>query len=119
MVSFRHPPKLHCVRCHRGYFEFEHPDTACRIPHDDSAIIERVELTRVQMRGTRSSGGVVQRLSMVMEVWDLQMDGVIGCAYGSLFFSPLLSILYMFSVLHFFSLLLFTHLFFPKKIITD
>ena len=45
--SLAPPPKLHCVRCHRGYFELENADTACRIPHDDdSAIVERVGLTR-------------------------------------------------------------------------
>lgn len=37
------PPKLHCVRCHRGYFELENGDTACRVAHDDeSAIVQRV-----------------------------------------------------------------------------
>ncbi|KIM34939.1 hypothetical protein M413DRAFT_449985 [Hebeloma cylindrosporum] len=45
--SLAPPPKLHCVRCHRWYFELENADTACRIPHDDdSATVERVGLTR-------------------------------------------------------------------------
>ena len=115
IVSWRHPPKLHYLRCHRGYFEFENPDTACPIPHDDdSAIIERVGLTRVQMRGTRSSGGVVQRLSMVMEVWDLQMDGVIGCAYGSLF-SLLFCLFYICSRFYTFFLFYYLLTFFSQK----
>jgi hypothetical protein len=43
--SLAPPPKLHCVRCHRGYFDLENNDTACRIAHDDdSAIVERVGL---------------------------------------------------------------------------
>jgi len=46
-ASLTPPPKLHCVRCHRGYFELENTDTACRVPHDDdSAIVERVGLTK-------------------------------------------------------------------------
>ncbi|KAF8204619.1 hypothetical protein BJ912DRAFT_938865, partial [Pholiota molesta] len=45
--SLAPPPKLHCVRCHRGYFDLENNDTACRIAHDDdSAIVERVGLGR-------------------------------------------------------------------------
>lgn len=40
------PPQLHCVRCHKGYFELENTDTSCRVPHDDdSTIVERVGLT--------------------------------------------------------------------------
>jgi hypothetical protein len=37
------PPKLHCVRCHKGYFELENTDRSCLVPHDDdSAIVDRV-----------------------------------------------------------------------------
>lgn len=38
------PPKLHCVRCHKGYFELENTDRSCLVPHDDdSAIVDRVK----------------------------------------------------------------------------
>ncbi|KAF8958481.1 hypothetical protein BDZ97DRAFT_1841631 [Flammula alnicola] len=44
-ASLAPPPKLHCVRCHRGYFDLENSDTACRVHHDDdSAVVERVGL---------------------------------------------------------------------------
>jgi len=37
------PPKLHCMRCHKGYFELENSDRSCLVPHDDdSAIVDRV-----------------------------------------------------------------------------
>ncbi|KAF6746199.1 hypothetical protein DFP72DRAFT_923396 [Ephemerocybe angulata] len=37
------PPQLHCVRCHKAYFDLENTDTSCRVPHDDdSALVERV-----------------------------------------------------------------------------
>ncbi|TFK43952.1 hypothetical protein BDQ12DRAFT_719125 [Crucibulum laeve] len=37
------PPKLHCVRCHKGYFELENSDRSCVVAHDDeSAEVERV-----------------------------------------------------------------------------
>ncbi|KAJ6619786.1 hypothetical protein B0H10DRAFT_2216605 [Mycena sp. CBHHK59/15] len=37
------PPKLHCVRCHKGYFDVENDDRSCLIGHDDeSAEVERV-----------------------------------------------------------------------------
>ena len=37
------PPRLHCVRCHRGFFELENTDRSCTVAHDDdSAIVERV-----------------------------------------------------------------------------
>ncbi|CAK5268457.1 unnamed protein product [Mycena citricolor] len=37
------PPTLHCVRCHKGYFEVENNDRSCLIGHDDeSAEVERV-----------------------------------------------------------------------------
>ena len=41
--SLTPPPKLHCVRCHKHYFELENSDRSCLVPHDDdSAIVERV-----------------------------------------------------------------------------
>ncbi|KAF5325965.1 hypothetical protein D9611_000502 [Ephemerocybe angulata] len=37
------PPQLHCVRCHKSYFDLENTDTSCRVPHDDdSTLVERV-----------------------------------------------------------------------------
>ncbi|KAJ2911965.1 hypothetical protein MD484_g8448, partial [Candolleomyces efflorescens] len=37
------PPQLHCVRCHKSYFELDNTDMSCRVPHDDdSAIVDRV-----------------------------------------------------------------------------
>ncbi|KAJ7227222.1 hypothetical protein GGX14DRAFT_628910 [Mycena pura] len=37
------PPTLHCVRCHKGYFEVENSDRSCLVAHDDdSAEVERV-----------------------------------------------------------------------------
>ncbi|KAF9444445.1 hypothetical protein P691DRAFT_807336 [Macrolepiota fuliginosa MF-IS2] len=37
------PPRMHCVRCHKGYFEVENTDRSCLVPHDDeSAEVERV-----------------------------------------------------------------------------
>lgn len=39
------PPSLHCVRCHKNFYEIENEekDKACRIPHDDeSALVSRV-----------------------------------------------------------------------------
>jgi hypothetical protein len=42
-ASLTPPPRLHCVRCHRGYFELENTDRSCLVAHDDdSAIVERV-----------------------------------------------------------------------------
>jgi hypothetical protein len=36
------PPKLHCVRCHKSYFEVENDDRSCLVAHDDeSAEVER------------------------------------------------------------------------------
>ncbi|KAJ7589109.1 hypothetical protein C8J56DRAFT_937785 [Mycena floridula] len=36
------PAKLHCVRCHKDYFEVENTDRSCLVPHDDdSAEVER------------------------------------------------------------------------------
>lgn len=40
------PPRLHCVRCHKSYFEVENGDRSCLVPHDDeSAEVERVGAT--------------------------------------------------------------------------
>ncbi|KAF8638527.1 hypothetical protein AX17_002070 [Amanita inopinata Kibby_2008] len=37
------PPRLHCVRCHKSYFEVENTGRSCLVPHDDeSAEVERV-----------------------------------------------------------------------------
>ena len=37
------PPRLHCVRCHKFFFEVENTDRSCLVPHDDdSAVVERV-----------------------------------------------------------------------------
>ncbi|KAJ7650216.1 hypothetical protein FB45DRAFT_997319 [Roridomyces roridus] len=37
------PPTLHCVRCHKGYFDVENNDRSCLIGHDDeSAEVERL-----------------------------------------------------------------------------
>ena len=37
------PPRLHCIRCHKGFFEVENTDRSCLVPHDDeSAEVERV-----------------------------------------------------------------------------
>ena len=42
-ASLTPPPLLHCVRCHRGFFELENTDRSCTVAHDDdSAIVERV-----------------------------------------------------------------------------
>jgi hypothetical protein len=41
--SLTPPPKLHCVRCHKFYFDVENGDRSCLVPHDDdSAEVERV-----------------------------------------------------------------------------
>jgi hypothetical protein len=41
--SLTPPPRLHCVRCHRVFFELENTDRSCKVAHDDdSAIVERV-----------------------------------------------------------------------------
>ncbi|KAF5388290.1 hypothetical protein D9615_000820 [Tricholomella constricta] len=37
------PPRLHCVRCHKSYFDVENTDRSCLVAHDDeSAEVERV-----------------------------------------------------------------------------
>ncbi|KAK1234334.1 hypothetical protein PQX77_002473 [Marasmius sp. AFHP31] len=41
--SLTPPPSLHCVRCHKFYFEVENGDRSCLVAHDDeSAEVERV-----------------------------------------------------------------------------
>jgi hypothetical protein len=41
------PPRLHCVRCHKSFFEVENTDRSCLVPHDDdSAAVERVSSTK-------------------------------------------------------------------------
>ncbi|KAK7470031.1 hypothetical protein VKT23_001466 [Stygiomarasmius scandens] len=41
--SLTPPPKLHCVRCHKFFYEVENDDRSCLVPHDDdSAEVERV-----------------------------------------------------------------------------
>lgn len=41
--SLEPPPTLHCVRCHKGYFDVENNDRSCLVGHDDdSAEVERV-----------------------------------------------------------------------------
>ncbi|KAF9476732.1 hypothetical protein BDN70DRAFT_882045 [Pholiota conissans] len=46
-ASLAPPPKLHCVRCHLGYFDLENTERSCRVAHDDdSAIVERVGLKK-------------------------------------------------------------------------
>jgi hypothetical protein len=41
------PPRLHCVRCHKHFFEVENTDRSCLVPHDDdSAEVERVGWAR-------------------------------------------------------------------------
>jgi hypothetical protein len=40
------PPRLHCVRCHKSYFEVENDDRSCLVAHDDdSAQVERLGWT--------------------------------------------------------------------------
>ncbi|KAF8621913.1 hypothetical protein AX15_007408 [Amanita polypyramis BW_CC] len=49
------PPKLHCVRCHKFYFEIENTDRSCLVPHDDdSTEVERVSLSRAKDLGLSS-----------------------------------------------------------------
>ena len=36
-ATLQPPPKLHCVRCHKGYTEVENTDRSCLIPHDDDS----------------------------------------------------------------------------------
>lgn len=49
------PPKLHCVRCHKSYFEVENTDRSCLVHHDDdSAEVERISLSRAKDLGLSS-----------------------------------------------------------------
>ena len=46
------PPRLHCVRCHKGYFEVDNDDRSCTMPHDDeSAEVEHVGYARSKAAG--------------------------------------------------------------------
>lgn len=46
------PSRLHCVRCHKGYFEVENDDRSCTMPHDDeSAEVEHVGYSRSKAAG--------------------------------------------------------------------
>ncbi|KIK58038.1 hypothetical protein GYMLUDRAFT_246408 [Collybiopsis luxurians FD-317 M1] len=41
--SLTPPPQLHCVRCHKFYYDVENVERSCLVPHDDeSAEVERV-----------------------------------------------------------------------------
>ncbi|KAK2465911.1 hypothetical protein APHAL10511_001552 [Amanita phalloides] len=49
------PPKLHCVRCHKSYFEVENTDRSCLVAHDDdSAQVARVSLSKAKDLGLAS-----------------------------------------------------------------
>ncbi|KAG6859906.1 hypothetical protein C0995_002116 [Termitomyces sp. Mi166 len=51
-ASLAPPPKLHCVRCHKSYFEIENTDRSCLVAHDDeSAEVERVS-AKAKGKGT-------------------------------------------------------------------
>ncbi|KAF8513864.1 hypothetical protein JB92DRAFT_197766 [Gautieria morchelliformis] len=46
------PARLHCVRCHKGYFEVENDDRSCTMAHDDeSAEVEHVGYGRSKAAG--------------------------------------------------------------------
>ncbi|KAF5393590.1 hypothetical protein D9757_000008 [Collybiopsis confluens] len=41
--SLTPPPQLHCIRCHKSYYDVENAERSCLVPHDDeSAEVERV-----------------------------------------------------------------------------
>lgn len=43
------PPRLHCVRCHKFYFDVENTDRSCVVHHDDeSAEVSRVGSTKTK-----------------------------------------------------------------------
>ncbi|KAJ4480208.1 hypothetical protein J3R30DRAFT_2594449 [Lentinula aciculospora] len=45
--SLAPPPQLHCVRCHKFFYEVENVERSCLVPHDDeSAEVERVGVGR-------------------------------------------------------------------------
>ena len=49
------PPRLHCVRCHKSYFDVENTDRSCLVHHDDdSAEVERISLSRAKDLGFSS-----------------------------------------------------------------
>ncbi|KAG5337717.1 hypothetical protein C0989_009042 [Termitomyces sp. Mn162] len=51
-ASLAPPPELHCVRCHKSFFEIENTDRSCLVAHDDeSAEVERVS-ARAKGTGT-------------------------------------------------------------------
>ncbi|KAG6844006.1 hypothetical protein H0H87_010729 [Tephrocybe sp. NHM501043] len=46
------PPQIHCVRCHKSFFEIENTDRSCLVAHDDeSAEVERVS-SKAKGKGT-------------------------------------------------------------------
>ncbi|KAG6882757.1 hypothetical protein C0992_010744, partial [Termitomyces sp. T32_za158] len=50
--SLAPPPALHCVRCHKAFFEIENTDRSCLVAHDDeSAEVERVS-SKAKGKGT-------------------------------------------------------------------
>ena len=49
------PPRLHCVRCHKSYFDVENTDRSCLVHHDDdSAEVERISLSKAKDLGLSS-----------------------------------------------------------------
>ncbi|KIJ57222.1 hypothetical protein M422DRAFT_238816 [Sphaerobolus stellatus SS14] len=43
LAALTPPPRLHCVRCHKWYYEVENDDRSCTMAHDDdSAEVEHV-----------------------------------------------------------------------------
>ncbi|PBK93925.1 hypothetical protein ARMGADRAFT_1062726 [Armillaria gallica] len=43
------PPRLHCIRCHKFYFDVENTDRSCVVHHDDeSAEVSRVGSTKTK-----------------------------------------------------------------------
>ena len=71
------PPLLHCVRCHKGFFDIENNDRSCAVPHDDdTALIERVGNRCGRVAGEYETlWGSVGRLSKATGVKDLLMAG--------------------------------------------
>ena len=35
LTGLQKPEMLHCLRCHKDYFEDDNTDTICQMPHDD------------------------------------------------------------------------------------
>jgi hypothetical protein len=51
------PELLHCVRCHKEYFEVENSDRSCLVAHDDdSAEVERVGAGKARASGKAGAG---------------------------------------------------------------